>query len=306
MKSGFIIVNKPKGITSHDVVQKIRNILEIKKVGHAGTLDPFATGVLIIGLNKATRLLEFFQNERKTYYVKGQLGIITETFDIEGEIKERNYVDKIDIENLREVLLSFIGEYLQVPPAYSAKKYKGRKLYEYAREGKIINLPPKKVTIYNIINFSQIGTEFAFQVEVSSGTYIRSLIMDIGYKLGCGAVTKELVRLNSGKYSLKDAVELNEVSKDKIIDMDKALDLPFVQVNNGEKVLQGQQIFKENIIEYSTFDKGDYVKIYDESMNFLGIGLSERKSDFLNTLIEKIPERNERIVKIHKILFEVS
>jgi tRNA pseudouridine55 synthase len=305
MKSGFLVINKPNGITSHDVVSIIRKKFGIKKVGHAGTLDPFATGVLVVGINKATRLLEFFQNEKKTYYVKAELGIITDTFDIEGKIQERNEVSQQQISNLKNTCFSFVGEYLQVPPAYSAKKYNGKKLYEYAREGKIINLPPKKVNIYQIANFSQEGREFSFYVEVSSGTYIRSLIMDIGYALGCGAVTKELCRIKSGKFELKDSILLEEASLGKILKMDEALDLPYVKINNGQQVIKGQQIYKDNIIEFSNFNKNDYVKIYDEKQSFLGIGRAEKKSTFLKTLLKE-EERNDRIVKIYKILYEVT
>jgi tRNA pseudouridine55 synthase len=305
MKSGFLVINKPKGITSHDVVSITRRKFGMKKIGHAGTLDPFATGVLIVGINKATRLLEFFQNEKKTYYVKAELGIITDTFDIEGEVQEKNEVTQQHINNLKDTCFSFVGEYLQVPPAYSAKKYKGKKLYEYAREGKIINLPPKKVKVYQIENFLQKGREFSFFVEVSSGTYIRSLIMDIGYALGCGAVTKELCRVKSGKFELKDSIRLEEVSLEKILKMDEALDLPYVKINNGQQVIKGQQIYKDNILEFSDFDKNDYLKIYDEKEAFLGIGRAEKKSAFLKTLLKE-EARNDRIVKIYKILYEVT
>lgn len=305
MKSGIIVINKPKGKTSHGVVEKVRYILQTKKVGHAGTLDPFATGVLVLGVNKGTKLLEFFFNDRKIYYVKAKLGIITETFDLESEIREVNEVTKEHIDALKEVVFSFIEEYLQVPPAYSAKKYKGKRLYEYAREGKIINLPPRKVQIYSISNFKQEGTEFSFVVEVGPGTYIRSLIMDIGYKLGCGAVTVELCRLKSGKFTLDEAISLEEVSYDKLISLDDSIDFPYVVVNNGDKVLKGQQIYKSNIIEYSDFEKGDYVKIYNEEREFIGIGIAERRAKFLTTLL-KMPERNDRIVKIYKNLYEVT
>ncbi len=305
MKSGFLVINKPKGITSHDVVSITRRKFGMKKIGHAGTLDPFATGVLIVGVNKATKLLEFFQNEKKTYYVKAELGIITDTFDIEGEIQEKNEVTQQHINNLKDTCFSFVGEYFQVPPAYSAKKYKGKKLYEYAREGKIINLPPKNVKIYQIQNFSQEGREFSFNVEVSSGTYIRSLVMDIGYALGCGAVTKELCRIKSGKFELKDSILLEEVSLEKMLKMDDALGLPYVKINNGQQVIKGQQIYKDNILEFSDFNKNDYVKIYDEKETFLGIGKAEKRSTFLKTLLKE-EERNDRIVKIYKILYEVT
>jgi len=305
MKSGIIVINKPKGITSHKVVEKLRTILKTKKVGHAGTLDPFATGVLVIGVNKGTKVLEFFLNDKKRYYVKAKLGIITETFDLDGEIKEQNEVTKEQIESVKDVVFSFVGEYLQVPPAYSAKKYKGKHLYEYAREGKIINLPPKLVKIYDISNFKQIDTDFSFEVEVSPGTYIRSLIMDIGYKVGCGAVTIELCRKKSGIFSLEHSINLEDASYNKIIPIDNCINFPYVVVNHGDKVLKGHQIYKSNILEYSEFEKGEYVKIYNEQKEFIGIGITERSSKFLATLL-KMPERDDRIVKIYKNIYEVT
>ena len=305
MKSGIILINKPKGITSHKVVEKVRTILKTKKVGHAGTLDPFATGVLVIGVNKGTKVLEFFLNDKKRYFVKAKLGIVTETFDLDGEIKEQNEVTKEQIESVKDVVFSFVGEYLQVPPAYSAKKYKGKHLYEYAREGKIINLPPKLVKIYDISNFKQIDTDFSFEVEVSPGTYIRSLIMDIGYKVGCGAVTIELCRKKSGIFSLEQTISLEEVSYNKVITLDNCIHFPYVVVNNGDKVLKGHQIYKSNIQEYSEFEIGEYVKIYNEKREFIGIGIAERHSKFLTTLL-KMPERDDRIVKIYKNIYEVT
>ena len=305
MKNGFLIINKPKGITSHDVVNIVRKKFNIKKVGHAGTLDPFATGVLIIGINKATRLLEFLKNEKKVYSVKAKLGIITQTFDIDDEIKEKHEVTQQHLKKLKKLVYSFVGDYLQVPPAYSAKKYQGKRLYEYARAGKIITLPPKKVNIYQITDFYQNDDEFGFIVEVSAGTYIRSLIMDIGYSLGCGAVTTDLCRIKSGKFTLKESVKIDEISENSVIEMDEAVDFPWVKVNNGEKVIKGQQIYKENITEFSDFEKDDFVKIYDERSSFLGIGVAEKRSTFLKTLFEN-ENRNDRIVKIRKILYEVT
>ncbi|POZ91391.1 tRNA pseudouridine synthase B, partial [Petrotoga halophila DSM 16923] len=134
---------------------------------------------------------------------------------------------------------------------------------------------------------------------------IRSLIMDIGYALGCGAVTKELCRIKSGKFELKDSILLEEVSLEKMLKMDEALDLPYVKINNGQQVIKGYQIYKDNILEFSNFNKNDYVKIYDEKGYFLGIGKAEKKSTFLKTLFKQ-EERNDRIVKINKILYEVT
>ena len=214
--NGILNVYKPKGLTSHDVVDEIRKKLNIRKVGHAGTLDPFAEGVLIIGLGHSTRLLEYFKDFKKRYYVKAILGLITETFDITGEVKEEKNCNK-SAKEIIEAINSFKGKYLQVPPAYSAKKYKGERLYKLAREGKIISLPPREVEIYNIENIKVNPPYFSFEVEVSTGTYIRSLCMDIGYKLSCGATAVELVRTNIGDFNIKNSINPFEKSREEIL-----------------------------------------------------------------------------------------
>lgn len=301
MKNGFLIINKPKGISSHDAIRKIRAILKTRKVGHAGTLDPFATGILFVAVNKGTRFIEFFDNSNKTYLVKGKLGIITDTFDITGEIKEKYDVLDSHKNNLEEIVYSFIGEYLQIPPAYSAKKYKGKKLYEYARKGEIINLPPKKQYIYDIKNFNQKEDEFEFIVEVSSGTYIRSLIMDIGYKLGCGATAIELKRTGFDYININESIEIDEISYDKVIPVENVLKLPSIWINNPQKIINGIQVYKTSINKYDNFEKNEYIKILDEKSNFVGIGKTEKTSKFLQTLLSK-DDRNDRIVKLYKIL----
>ncbi|OQY09384.1 MAG: tRNA pseudouridine(55) synthase TruB, partial [Marinitoga sp. 4572_148] len=253
MVNGFVLVDKPSGITSHDAVDIIREKFSTKKVGHSGTLDPFATGLLLIGINKGTRLLEYLQHQDKKYHVKAKLGVITDTYDITGEIKEKNEVLKKHMDKLEETILSFKGNYMQVPPMYSARKYQGKKLYELARQGKIIKMPPVEVKIYTIENIKiHEDGNFEFECEVSSGTYIRSLIMDIGYKLGIGAVTTELRRLKVGKFDIKDAVKLEEISEKNIISMIDMLSFPKVILNEIglARALNGNHIFLEHIEKY--------------------------------------------------------
>ncbi|NUU95932.1 tRNA pseudouridine synthase B [Marinitoga sp. 1135] len=302
MNNGFLLVDKPEGITSHDVVNEIRKIFSSKKVGHSGTLDPFATGLLIIGVNKGTRLLEYLQHQDKVYHVKAKLGIITDTFDITGKITEKNEFTNSEIEKLEDTIISFIGKYKQVPPMYSARKYKGKKLYELAREGKIIKMPPKEVEIYDIWNISiKDHGEFEFTCKVSSGTYIRSLIMDIGYKIGCGAVTTELRRLNVGKFSIDKAVELEKISSENLIPLLDVLDFPKVILNNEgiENVKHGRQIVVDNIIKFEDFKKDTLVSLIDNKNNLLAIAKAERTSSFINTLINQ--NRNERVFKLKKV-----
>jgi tRNA pseudouridine55 synthase len=301
MIDGFINLNKKKGVTSHDEVDFVRKIFSTKKVGHSGTLDPFATGVLVMAVNKGTRFLEYLSSDSKKYHVKAKLGEITDTFDVTGIIQEKNEVLPDQKEKVFDILKSFLGEYMQTPPAYSAKKYKGKKLYEYARKGEIINLPPKKVEIISIEKFKQEGIFFEFEVEVSSGTYIRSLVMDLGYKLGCGAVTMELERTKCGFFDISNSVNEENINEDSILPIERVLNFPRIKVKNGEKVKNGIQIYKNDLIEYDNFNKDSKVKIFDENNDFIGVGKAEKNSIFVDT-IQKNEERNDRIVKISKIL----
>ncbi|HIP92096.1 MAG TPA: tRNA pseudouridine(55) synthase TruB [Thermotoga sp.] len=309
MKSGIIVGYKPKGPTSHDVVEEVRRKLKIRKVGHAGTLDPFAEGVLILGINQGTRVLEFYKDKKKIYWVKMKLGVITETFDITGEIVEERDCN-VTCEEIKKTLLSFVGEYLQVPPAYSARKYKGERLYKLAREGKIIRLPPKKVFIYKIWDIEIEDDIVSFRVETSPGTYVRSLCMDIGYKLGCGATALELVRESVGEFSVDISINVFEASPEElensIISLDKTLEwLPALVITENwiNKILNGNQLFLEGVSKVKgTFKKGDYVRLIDNNGKLIAIAIAERNSKFLETL--KRQKRNERITKLYKVFKE--
>jgi len=213
MEGGFILINKPSGITSHDVVDKLREITGVRKIGHAGTLDPFATGLLILAIGKEfTKKLSIFQKKDKEYIATLRLGAESDTFDRDGKIVERK-VEKIpEKEEVEEILKIFLGEIEQIPPAFSAKKIKGKKLYELARKG--IKVQPKlqKVKIHEISILEYNFPYLKIKVKCSSGTYIRSLANDIGKKLGCGAYLEELVRTKIGKFSLEEAVELSKLN----------------------------------------------------------------------------------------------
>jgi tRNA pseudouridine55 synthase len=215
MKSegGFILINKPAGITSHDVVDKLREITKIKKIGHAGTLDPFATGLLILGIGREfTKKLSVFQKKNKEYIATLKLGAESDTFDKEGKIVEKK-VEKIpERKEIEEVLKSFFGEIEQIPPAFSAKKIKGKKLYELARKGIKVEPKPQKVKIYEISILEYNFPYLKIKVKCSSGTYIRSLANDIGKKLGCGAYVEDLMRTKIGEFSIENAVELSKLT----------------------------------------------------------------------------------------------
>lgn len=301
-ESGFFNINKPKNITSHDLVDIVRKKLKTKKVGHTGTLDPFAEGVMVLAVNQGTRFIEFFQNSYKSYSVTAELGIITDTYDITGNVKEKNNVLNSQKKSLLSTINSFIGHYEQTPPAYSARKYKGKRLYEYARKGKIINLPPKKVHIKNISNITIEDTVFNFDVIVSSGTYIRSLIMDIGFKLGCGAVTKKLKRTSIEKFDIKESIDVEDISYEKILNPINFLDMPEIIVKHGYKIKNGIHVYVNNVIEAKgNFQKNQLIKIFDKNNDFIGFGKTEKTSNFLNTILKQNSESFERVVKLYKI-----
>lgn len=212
MLDGIINIYKEKGYTSHDVVAKLRRITGQKKIGHTGTLDPDAAGVLPICLGKATKLCEFLADKDKEYIARVKLGVTTDTLDMSGNIlSEARFDGKLsDIEKACE---SFLGDIMQVPPMYSAIKVGGKKLYELARNNIEIERKPRAVHIYNIkvSDYDSITDEFTLYVHVSKGTYIRSLCDDIGRKLSCGACMKELVRTRSGKFDINDALKLSDI-----------------------------------------------------------------------------------------------
>jgi len=199
-------------MTSHDVVQIIRNGTRIKRAGHTGTLDPRASGVLVILLGPAVRLSEYVSAEDKQYHAVIQLGKKTDTFDEEGAVTGTSPVD-ITAEQFEEALKSFIGEIEQVPPPYSAVKVNGRKAYEFAREGEDVELEPRIIQVYNLELLEWDPPQALVDVHCSSGTYVRSLANDLGEKLGCGAMLAGLRRTKSGKFTLKDATPLRKLSE---------------------------------------------------------------------------------------------
>jgi len=215
MKSGFLLVDKPEGMTSHDVVDHLRKITKIKKIGHAGTLDPIVTGLLILGIGReATKKLSEFQKLDKEYIAKIRLGVKSDTFDKEGKI-EKVLFEKIPTrEEVEEVLKSFCGEILQTPPPYSAKKIKGKKAYELARKGLKVELSPVKVKIHQIEILNYSFPYLKIKVSCSSGTYIRSLANDIGEKLKVGGLIEELRRTKIGNFKVENAQKLSQINSE--------------------------------------------------------------------------------------------
>ena len=209
---GFLNVYKPKGKTSHDVVAILRRVTKIKQIGHTGTLDPFAEGVLPICIGKATRLIEYLE-DGKAYIGTVQLGQATDTYDIEGKITETSD-KKVSLDDIKKVLQNYIGDIEQTPPIYSAIKVGGKKLYEYAREGKEVEVKSRKVRIneIKIISFNKDKNLLELYIDCSKGTYIRSIANDLGIDLGVYGHLIKLVRVKAGKFSIKNAVPLDELN----------------------------------------------------------------------------------------------
>ena len=212
-KEGFILIDKPEGITSHDVVDKLREFTKIKKIGHAGTLDPFATGILILGVGRsATKRLSRFLKMDKEYIAKLRLGAVSETFDRDGKIEFKEVKKVPSKEEVIKAAKEFVGEIYQTPPPYSAKRIKGVRAYELARKREKPKLKPQRVRIYRMEVLNYKFPYLKIRVNCSSGTYIRCLAFDIGKKLGCGALLEELRRTKIGKFSVEETKRLNEIN----------------------------------------------------------------------------------------------
>ena len=245
MKDGIILIDKPKGLTSRDVVNIVGKRLNTRKIGHTGTLDPLATGLMVLCVNKATKLVELLTNHDKSYIATVKLGIKTDTYDITGKILEKNDKYKLDINELNKVLNSFIGEYEQEVPIYSAIKVNGKKLYEYARNNEKVLLPKHLVTIKDIKLLDFNDEMFSFYVSVSKGTYIRSLINDISIKIGILMTMSELRRITIDKFNLDKAKNIDEVSYDDVLEISDIVDFPVVVLNDQyleKKVRNGVDI----------------------------------------------------------------
>jgi tRNA pseudouridine55 synthase len=211
--SGVLVVDKPVGLTSHDVVQIIRRGTGIRRAGHTGTLDPRASGVLVVLIGPAVRLSEYVSASDKRYQATIRLGSSTDTFDAEGRITGGSSVENVTEEQFEEALEQFVGEIEQVPPPYSAIKVQGRKAYEMAREGEEVNLEPRKIQVYSLELLEWAPPEVVVDVFCSSGTYVRSLANDLGSVLGCGAHLIGLRRTKSGRFTLRDAVPLRRLQE---------------------------------------------------------------------------------------------
>ncbi len=246
---GFLNIYKPKGLTSHDVVARLRKITKVRQIGHTGTLDPFATGVLPICIGKATRLIEYLDDD-KEYLATVQFGKNTATYDLEGEITA-TFDKKVTEEDVKNTLKDFEGEISQIPPIYSAIKVNGKKLYDYARQGQDIEIKPRKVTISKIElkEFDKTSQSAKITVACSKGTYIRSIAYDLGAKLGCGGYLTALERTQAGKFQVNTAIKLEDLTEvsqivENLINPLDMLNIPIhnLSENERERVSHGMSI----------------------------------------------------------------
>lgn len=251
--NGILLVDKPTKMTSHDVVAYIRKHFHIKKVGHTGTLDPFATGLLILCLGKATKIAQYLVDRDKEYAAVMKLGETTDTQDCTGQVQERRTLPSLSKDTITEVFAKFTGEISQIPPMYSAKKVQGRRLYEIARTGKTVERAARNVTIHELEFIEMTLPLIRFRVVCSKGAYIRTLAHDIGKALGCGAHLTELKRTRIGQFAVSDALALEQLVKmtketDRsqcLIPLDEALSfLPAVKINEpaSTRLAHGAQI----------------------------------------------------------------
>lgn len=290
---GIIVINKPKGCSSHDIVRKIKKITG-NKAGHIGTLDPNATGVLPVLVGKGTLCSKYLINHDKTYEATLELGIKTDTADIEGYVIEKKEVDKkcIDESYVCETLENFKGKQKQLPPAYSAIKVGGKKLYEYARKGEIIEVEPRNIEIYSIklMKICAEKKEIKFGVNCSKGTYIRTLCEDIANALGTVGYMKELNRTKVGEFDLKDAITIEEFEAN--YNNQDFIDKHFISIEklfreNSSVTLNDNKIrLLLNGVCLSVANSDGVYKIYDETQNFIGIGIvqdNELKRDIIVT-----------------------
>jgi len=301
--NGILNICKPKGISSYQVVKEVRNILNISKVGHTGTLDPSASGVLLICLGKATKIAEFLVGMKKKYQGEMILGVSTDSQDAEGKIIGKKKVGTdIDEKRIRDIFKKYEGTISQIPPMFSAAHYKGKRLYRLAREGIKVKRNPREVKIYqfNLLNYSQrVNPIVKFEVVCSKGTYVRTLCNDIGNELGCGAHLSSLIRREVGNFSIEDSINFEEFRKDKIlakrylISIDSALEgLNKITVKSEatRTALNGGVISSEQIVkipEELKTGKDKFVKMFDVKGNLLSIGTSIKK-DGENTIFKPV------------------
>ena len=265
--NGFLLVNKEKGFSSNDIVQRIKKNFLLKKVGHLGTLDPEAEGLLILAVNRATKFSHYFLNSDKSYFVRIKLGFVTDTDDETGKV-----IKECDVSctknHIKKEIKNFLGESFQKPPFFSALKHKGKPLYVYARKGEFIDKEPRRIEIKQIKNIIYRDKVCSFELVCSKGTYIRSLARDLGENLGCGAYMKSLKRLTQHNFDVKNALNIKKISMKQLINIDEAFS-EHKRISLNEEDLK---IFKNGGKVYVNSKPNHIIRIYDQSNDFIGIG----------------------------------
>ena len=305
MYHGMINVYKEKGFTSHDVVAKLRGICKQKKIGHTGTLDPDAVGVLPVCLGCATRLCDMLTEKDKEYVAVLRLGVTTDTQDITGKVLAEKEVTE-SVEKVREVISSFEGEQLQIPPMYSALKVNGKKLYELAREGKEIERKARPIVVHEIEILSENMPEFTIRVKCSKGTYIRTICHDIGQKLSCGGAMVSLKRTKVGNFGIEDSYTLSRIEDmakegrlcEILLPVEKVFEkLPEIRVKEEtmKALLNGNQLRREDFLSLSEEAlKAEEVRVYGSDGRFYGVyGYQEGRKLFCPIKMF-FPEQTER------------
>lgn len=277
--NGIILVDKPQDWTSHDVVGKLRGILHERRIGHSGTLDPLATGLLVVFVGRATRAVEFAEADSKEYIAGLRLGITTDTQDITGNVLSETE-QNVSENELKAIFSNFSGEIMQIPPMYSAIKVGGKKLYELARKGENVERKPRAVSIFKLELCGREGDDFILDVTCSKGTYIRTLCNDIGEKLGCGACMSSLRRVKAGAFDISQAHTLEEIAEEPekyVIPVD-SLFCEYPELTASGKT--EAKLRNGSYVSVST-DDGTY-RVYNESREFLLLG--EVKDGVLKTI----------------------
>ena len=289
--NGILNIFKPKGMSSFDVVRVVKKVAKTGKVGHTGTLDPEATGVLPVCIGRATKIIDYIMDSEKVYEVTFKLGIRTTTYDLEGEILEEKDTSNLSNEDILGVVKEFIGEYSQVPPMYSALKQNGVRLYELARKGIEVEREGRLINIYNIEDIKINNPYVSMKVTCSKGTYIRSLCYDIGEKLGVFATMTDLNRSKTSVFSQENSISVNDLTEenidDYIVTMEEALSKYEAITVHGKYVkllVNGVRVADNRFTKDKIINNRLY-RVYDEDSNFIGLG-----------------ERNNSGFKIEKLL----
>lgn len=303
MIHGVVNINKEKGYTSHDVVAKLRGIIGQKKIGHTGTLDPDATGVLPICLGKATKLCDMLTDKSKTYETILLFGKTTDTQDISGMVLSERSTENLDDDTVKKCIEEFVGEYLQVPPMYSALKVNGKKLYELARRGIEVERKARPVVIHEIRILEMDLPRVRMEVSCSKGTYIRTLCHDIGERLGCGACMEELIRTKVSRFKVTDSLTLKQVEEIKaagrldeiLVPIDEMFSEYEAVVLKKEFVAfayNGNMFFPKHIHEKIELADGKHVRVYDEQGRFIAIYKFD-KSKKMFCIVKMFFDKNE-------------